>query len=121
MSQSTKVAPPNSLLVISDRNGGKPPYPVWGAQILSTPSCVTVACYPSQDGETEVTLGAAHIVDPHTHPVFDAMLETPGRAVIVSTVERETILKEQVQATFTRVRIWVNDPKFPDKVIIGWG
>jgi hypothetical protein len=119
MSQSTKIAPPNSLLVISDRNGGKPPYPVWGAQILSTPSCVTVACYPSQDGETEVTLGAAHIVDPRTRPAFDSMLETPSHVVVVSTIEGETILREPVGAPFTRVRIWVNNPKFSDKVIIG--
>jgi hypothetical protein len=71
------------------------------------------------DGETEVTLGAAHIVDPRTRPAFDGMLATPGHAVVVSTVERKTILKEPVGGTFTRVRIWVNHPTEPDKVIIG--
>jgi hypothetical protein len=80
-----------------------------------------VACYPFMDGETEVTLGTAHVVDPRTRPAFDGMLETPGHVVVVSTVERETILREPVQAPFTHVRIWVNDPKFPNKVIIGLG
>ena len=73
------------------------------------------------DGETEVTLGAAHVVDPRTRPAFDAMLETPGHVVIVSTVEHETILREPVRAPFTRVRVWVNHPTEPDKVTIGLG
>jgi hypothetical protein len=48
-------------------------------------------------------------------------LETPHRAVIVSTVERSTILQSKVTATRTRVRIWVSHPRWPDKVIVGLG
>ena len=73
------------------------------------------------DGETEVTLCMVRDVNRREPPAFDAMLATPSRVVVVSTVEHETILEQPVLATFTRVRIWVNDPKFPDKVIIGLG
>jgi hypothetical protein len=119
MSISTKVAPPNSLLFISDPDGGVAPEPVSGAQILSTPSCISVACLMFQDGETEVTLGPAREVDPGSFAAFDRLLETPNRTVVVSTVDGDTVLEARVPRSMTRVRIWVNRPKEPDQVVIG--
>jgi hypothetical protein len=71
------------------------------------------------DGETEVTLGSAGEVDPGELPAFDAMLETPNHAVVVSTVEDETVLSARVPGSETRVRIWVNHPTEPDNIVIG--
>jgi hypothetical protein len=71
------------------------------------------------DGETLVTLGPASEVDPGEAPAFDAMLDTPNRAVVVSTVERQTVLETRVPNARTRVRIWVDHPSEPDKVIVG--
>jgi len=59
------------------------------------------------DGETEVTLGPADEVNPGELPAFDADLETPNKAVVVWTVERETVLETTVPTSQTRVRIWV--------------
>ena len=73
------------------------------------------------DGETEVTLGTSDEVDPGDLPAFDAMLETPNRAVVVWTVEDETVLEAPVPTKQTRVRIWVNHPTEPDKIIVGLG
>jgi hypothetical protein len=47
------------------------------------------------------------------------MLETPGRAIVISTVTAETVMKTIVPGQRTRVRIWVNHPRWPDKIIIG--
>jgi hypothetical protein len=47
------------------------------------------------------------------------MLDTPHHMVVVSTVERQTVLETRVPEGRTRVRIWVDHPKEPDKVIIG--
>jgi len=117
---SVKIAPPNSLLFISDPDGGEPPYPVRGAQILATGSCVSIACYPSIDGETSVTLGPINEVDPGNAPAFDGALKTPNRSIAISTVDRKTILEEKVLNTITRVRAWVNSPSMPDRVIVGF-
>lgn len=119
MTRSVKIAPPNSLLFISDPDGGVPPYPIRGAQILATDSCVAIACYPSIDGETAVTLGPGREVDPGNPPAFDATLATPSREIVVTTVERETILSENVPGTVTRIRAWVNRPSMPDQIIVG--
>ena len=121
MISSVKIAPPNSLLFISDPNGGVAPFPVKGAQVLATNSCVSIACYPSIDGETAVTLGPSQDVNPGSSPVFDGNLETPNRSIVVSTVEREVVLKEDVPEMTTRVRAWVNKPLMPDQVVIGYG
>jgi hypothetical protein len=114
-----RVAPPNSLLVISDTDGGIPPEFVPGVLILSTSSCITVGCRMFADGETLVLLGSAAELDPGEPPAFDGMLDTPKRAVVVSTVERETVLETRVPNARTHVRIWVDHPREPDKVIIG--
>ena len=119
MNISTRFSPPNSLLFISDPNGGKAPTPVRGPLILSTPSCISVGCYPEQDGPTEVILGKAQEVDPGGNPAFHGDLETPNRAVVVSTAERETVLEAKGPETRTHVRIWINHPRWPDKVIVG--
>ena len=121
MPSSTKISPPNSLLFVSDVDGGDAPYPERGPLILSTPSCISVACYPEQDGPTEVILGKIEEVDPGDRSAFDGDMETPNRSVVVSTVERETILELDVSDTRTHVRIWVSHPRWPDKVIIGVG
>jgi hypothetical protein len=72
------------------------------------------------DGETAVTLGPAREVDPGGAPVFDAILKTPSRALVISTVDDETLLREEVSGTTTRVRAWTNKPSMPDEVIIGY-
>jgi len=118
--RSVKMAPPNSLLFVSDVDGGQAPLPVLGAQILATGSCLSIACYPWIDGETTVTLGPSSEVDPGTPPAFDGELETPSRTIVISTVDQKTVLSDNVAGTKTRVRAWVNRPSMPDQVVIGF-
>lgn len=117
----TRVAPPNSLLFISGPDGGSAPFPERGAAILSTPSCISVSCLMSQDGESEVVLGPAKDIHPGRSPAFDGQLEVPHRVVTISTVEGEIVLEAPVADRRTRVRIWVNRPRDPDEIIVGLG
>lgn len=93
--------------------------PVRGAQLLSTSSCISVACYPEQDGPTELLLGEMTEVDPGFDPAFDGELLTPSGTVVVSTATYERLLEARVPKTKTHVRVWTNDPQWPDKVIVG--
>jgi hypothetical protein len=119
MQRSKSVSPPNSLLFISDENGGKPPLPRRGALIQSTPSCISVGCYPEQDGPTYVVIGDISEVDPGDLPEFVGTLETPNRTVVVSTVDGEAVLEANVLSKLTQVKIWVSDLRWPEKVILG--
>ena len=73
------------------------------------------------DGETLVLLGRATELDPGEPPAFHGMLATPNRAVVVTNVERDAVLETAVPETRTRVRIWVDEPIEPEKVVVGLG
>lgn len=118
MIKKIRISPVNSLLFIEDVNGGKPPEWVWGANILSTPSCISFACFPEQDGPTEITIGPSNEIEPGPLMVFEGDLETPSRVVIISGVEFECVLSVDVANQKTKVKIWYSHPKWPDKVMI---
>src|SRR5262245_2753397 len=121
MLTSVSIRPMNSLVLISDLGRGKIPEWIRNKLILSTSSCIAVCCYPKQDGETEITLGDFHDVDPGFPPAFKGQLETPNRVVVIETVEREEILRSNVSDTRTDVRIWLSHSRWLDKVTIGLG
>jgi hypothetical protein len=119
MNTSTIVRPVNSIVFISDPGGGVVPEWIRDKFILSTESCISVRCYPEQDGPTTVNMGPLWQVEMDEHPAFDGYLETPNRAVVVETVDRKVILEAKVPTKRTHVRIWVSDLRWPEKVIIG--
>lgn len=115
------IRPVNSMIFIADSEGGVIPEWKRGPLILSTRTCISVRCYPEQDGPTQIVLGSAREVDPGKAPAFDGDLETPNYSIAVSTVEREVVLETTVQDTRTRVYIWLSHPQWPEKVTIGVG
>jgi hypothetical protein len=119
MTSSIRIDPDKSLLFITDPQIGDVPEFVPGVPMLSTSSCIQVAYLMWQDGETDVTLGPAGDVDPGGPPAFDSQLDTPNRSVIVCNIYREIALSEPVRNTRTRVRIWLNRLRWPDRVIVG--
>jgi hypothetical protein len=119
MYTSKSIRPVNSILFISDVNGGEVPEWVRGKMILATPSCLSFQCYPEQDGPTEITLGSLDELDRREVPAFEGKLETPSRQLVISTVDRETVLQMQVKNAQTQVKIWLSHPQWPENVIIG--
>jgi hypothetical protein len=119
MHSSTIIRPVNSLIFVSDRAGGVTPSWQKGRQILWTESCVSVACYPEQDGATEVTLGTADEVNPGFRAQFDGLLKIPNHTVTVQNVVHEIFLAIDVQEQIVRVRVWLNHPRWADKIIVG--
>jgi hypothetical protein len=122
MTVSTKVAPPKSLVAIGDPHTGEIPRTMGGAaRIAYTDSCVVVGCLSEMDGETEFTLGPSEEVNSGSAPAFEGTLLTPNRKLAVFTVFGQTLLEIPVAQEQTIVRVWVNDPREPDKVVVGVG
>ncbi len=119
-----KIAPQNSLVAIRDADGGEVPDPSafsLETRIISTDSCILVACFPEIDGETEIVLGPVTEVALPSEPVLDQNLETPARKVVISTIVWKKLLEADVTSVRTRVRIWTNSARWPDQIIVGLG
>ena len=54
-------------------------------------------------------------------PDFDDLLETSTQEVILTDANGTEYAKASVPDLLTRVRIWINHPTEPDKVVIGLG
>ncbi|WP_342359658.1 hypothetical protein [Terrarubrum flagellatum] len=117
--RSIDVSPPNSILFISDIDGGTPPMPVRGAMILASPSGVSVACYPEQDGPTTIVIGAMNEVALAVEPLFDGTIETPNGVLMASTSELEKLMEAEGAKPRAHIRVWTNHPKWPDQIMIG--
>jgi hypothetical protein len=121
MLRSVKTAVLNSLLFIRDASVRDIPIIDGNASVWSTGSCVAVSCLPDCDGDTEVTLGGTEAVRQSKAPLFDGLLQTPSRRLIVETVLGETILEASVPEFTSRIRIWTNGLPDTDFVAIAVG
>lgn len=121
MTQTIRRALQNGLIFIEDSTGGKPPDPVTDEKVQHTSSCISVACLHEVDGEVELVLGAAKEMTPDLDLVFDGVIETPSRELVLTTVPGEQLLKAKVPDTATRIRVWRSHPVWADKVVVGWG
>ena len=118
---STNFAPINSIVFISDNLKSKPPEHVYGSLVSFNEFCVSVGTYPEVDGETKFGLGRANEVEDKLQLVFDGMIETPNRNLMISTVLDEVLLETGVEDTRTRTRVWVDHPRWPKNLVVGWG
>lgn len=85
--------------------------------VAATGTCIAVGCRSEADGETEI------IIDERDGPdvgelVFDGVLRTGSRKLVVSTVLGAVLLEAQVPDTDTRLTIWANDRTEPDRILI---
>lgn len=119
--KSTKFSPINSLVFVWDNLGSEPPEPVWGNLICYNATCVSIGCYPEVDGDTEFFLGKAEEISSEFSVVFDGLIKTPNKSLMISTVDEKILLEDRVSDLETRVRVWVSHPRWPEKVVVGWG
>jgi hypothetical protein len=115
---TTDIAPPNSLLLIMDRSIGEIPERMAGGLIALTPTCVAIGTLSEHDGSTRVILDDGSGPPAHGSPMFDGVMDTPGRKVAVCSVLDEVVLELAVAGERTRVRIWANDQVEPSEIYI---
>ena len=119
--QVTKRSLQNGLVFVSDIDGGESVWPVTGASVEATASCVNARCRHEVDVEAELTLGASDEVATEEEPAFDGFIETPNKQLMTSDVLAEPVLTAEVPGRTMRVRIWLNHPEPADKLVVGWG
>ena len=116
---SVKIAPPHSLITISDSQGGEVPDSVSKNLITSTRTCISVGTKAEIDGETEIIIGNFDEINLDSDPSFYGEIATPSRVISVFTVFEDQVLFLETKTKHASVQIWVNDQNEPTKIVIG--
>ena len=115
---SVKMAPPNSVILVSDLAGGEVPQSMNGQAISRTDTCVAVGCLAENDGDTEITLGYLRDLDRHDPPAFEGTIYSKNKKLSVQTVFGSILMALSVSNEFVKVKVWINDAYEPDIVVI---
>jgi hypothetical protein len=108
------VVPSNALLLVSEPSAaGRLPETLLRALGGAASSCLAFGALSSHGGAARVSLCDRPRDDVLGAPVFEAVLDTPGRRLAVYTVRVEAVLDLPVEAERTRVRIWAREPQAP--------
>jgi hypothetical protein len=119
MYESITVSPPNSLILVMDHASGELPTDIAGKLIAATASCVAVGTLSAADGETTITLtDEFDEARKEFELVFDDAVLTPQREISVCNVRNEKLLTVQAPSLITRVQIYANDDREPDRIVI---
>lgn len=119
--QTTRVAPSNLMIFISDPMATDVPAQGEPIKIRATAEIITVPCRYWNEGDTEITLGAYGKTAQKRPPDFDTIIGTPSHRVVISDVDMTEYLGCLVSSARTRIRIWTNDARLPDRITIGVG
>jgi hypothetical protein len=120
MKESVTVAPPNSIIFVMDFKNGKLPKSIDGGLIATSPSSVVIGTYPEPDGETTIILTDDVLKEIGSEDMlaFDGSISVPGRRLSVVTVHDEALLSIPTQRENVHLRVWVNHPQCPSRIII---
>ena len=118
MTKSARLAVPHSVVLVEDASGGDIPESMHQSVLASTASCIAIGCRSEVDGETRIELQDYDLANTD-RLVFDGVLRTKSRELIVRTVLGEVLLQTKVPKIETELRVWVNDAKEPDHITIG--
>lgn len=119
MLSSRLLAPPNSMVLLLDPGCIEIPSQWSGQGIIATQHCVMIGCRCELDGATEFLLGDLAEMHESTAAVFEGLVNTPSKRVNLVSALNEVILEAPVSSTQTRVHIWCNDSREPDRIAIG--
>lgn len=119
--RSIRLPVPHNILFIQDPDTNDLPEIEPGSAVWSTPSCIAVSCMPDHEGPTEVVIGPSEQVSQSDHMIFESMLKTPSRRVVVQIVPNKTILEWGTMSGEVRIRIWTDGYPDTNKVIVGVG
>ena len=72
------------------------------------------------DGETTIVLeknGVPSLVS-GLRRVFQGRLKCPGKSVAVGTSDLKMLLKPDISRSEAEVEVWVNDSRFPSRIVM---
>jgi hypothetical protein len=124
MTVTTTVRPPNSLLLIMDRDQGEIPESLDGQLLVANRSCIAIGTLMAADGETVVTMTDEREFDSgigDLRMVFRGEQNTPAKSLNLYTVEFELVLEFPVSTLKTAIEIRVDELEEPRTIHVTVG
>jgi hypothetical protein len=120
MKCETTITPPNSIILVMDFTAGRVPDSFERGLIAATETCVAVGTLSEQDGSTTIVLTDEFSSDLISDEVlvYENSIRVPGSALSVVTSWNEPVLSVPVLADQVYIRVWVNHPSEPNRIVI---
>ncbi|MGO1069706.1 hypothetical protein [Lysobacter sp. CA199] len=115
------ISPPNSIIFLYDQSNGSVEIPVYtsGEIVSANITCISVGTLSAADGETTITLtDEVQVIDDTGMLAFDGLLHLPGLELSVCSSHNERLLTMKLPTSQARVRIFINDDREPDNIIV---
>jgi hypothetical protein len=122
MKSEIAVAPPNSIIFVMDARNEDTPLLTDGL-IATSPTCVIIGTYPEPDGKTTIILtdDPSKEIGPADMLAFDGTIEVAGSDLSVVTAYDDLLLSMPTKMENVRLRVWVDHPECPSRIVIGAG
>lgn len=112
MIKEIRLAPPNSLVLITSTFQGEIPASLDGKLVAATSSCIAVGTLSAVDGDTLIILTNEDLskkCDQNLNLVYNDCLNTPDRQISVFSVLGKALLTMRTKTESSRVQVWTND------------
>jgi hypothetical protein len=101
-----------------DHGAGILPDQLTADLVAASDSCLAIGTLAAADGETRITLADDLDGIEVGDLVFDGVLSTPNHELSVCNVNNEKLLTVPVSRTSTSVKVFANDLREPDQIVI---
>jgi hypothetical protein len=119
---SITIAPPYSIIFVCDNSSEDVEVPdrVSGELVAANDTCISVGTYPSDDGDTEISLAKASSEKQvgGLEEAFTGQITSPNKRIDVATAENKVLLSTTTGTASASVTVWVNDRQLPTKIRI---
>jgi hypothetical protein len=119
MERTIETIPDHWMVFVGDAEGEIPeqmnaePYP-----LAYTSSCVVVPTVYNEVTRIALSDESSGLGLATREPVFDRVLATPSRRLVISDAAAVILLEMSVPTDRTRIQIWTNHPSEPDEIAV---
>ena len=120
MNRTVTLGVPNAILFVFDPVAPDVvvPAPEPGSLVAATGTCVSICTQIDVDGDTEVTLAGAPFPVAGLVRAGGATVAVRSGTLAVETCERHRVAAIEVPLRESALTVWVNDDRFPSRVVI---
>lgn len=119
MTKSARVSPPNSIVLLVDREAAEIPESLGDELVSNTDTCAVIGTFNASDGDTLITLTNEKPINRQLEYVaFTGELQFPSGRASVCTVDDEVLLEVPVPGNVAFVTILANDRSEPSEILV---